>query len=80
MLSGVSLDIRLGLHTVTGEQGSIPYFPPHLAKQILDNATNGPAGSRIPSPEDGLKSFIYHSLYHAKRVMPLLSLVPKKTC
>ncbi len=67
LLSSVSLDIRLGLHTVTGEQGSIPYFPPHLAKQILDNARNGPAGSRIPSPEDGLKSFIYHSLYHAKK-------------
>ena len=67
LLSGVSKDIRLGLHTVSGEQGSISYYPPSLATQILEHAIDGPAGSRIPSPEFALKSFIYHSLYHAKK-------------
>ena len=67
LLAGVSKDIRLGLHTVSGEQGSIPYYPPLLARQILEHAKDGPAGSRIPSPEDTLKSFIYHALYHAKK-------------
>ncbi len=65
--SGVSKDIRLGLHTVSGEKGSISYYPPKLAAEILDHAIDGPAGSRIPSPEYALKSFIYHCLYHAKK-------------
>ena len=67
LLSGISKDIRLGLHTVSGEQGSISYYPPSLATQILEYAIDGPANSRIPSPEFALKSFIYHSLYHAKK-------------
>jgi hypothetical protein len=67
LLTGVSKDIRLGLHAASGEQGSIPYYPPLLARQILENAIDGPAGSRIPSPEDALRSFIYHALYHAKK-------------
>ena len=67
LLTGVSKDIRLGLHAASGEQGSIPYYPPVLARQILENAIDGPAGSRIPSPEDALRSFIYHALYHAKK-------------
>jgi hypothetical protein len=67
LLTGVSKDIRLGLHAVSGENGSIPYYPPPLARQILDRAIDGPAGSRIPSPEDALQSFIYHALYHAKK-------------
>lgn len=67
LLVGVSKDIRLGLHTVSGEQGSIPYYPPPLAMQILENAIDGPSGSRIPTPKDALSSFIYHALYHAKK-------------
>ena len=67
LLTGVSKDIRLGLHAASGEQGTIPYYPPLLARQILENAIDGPAGSRIPSPEDALRSFIYHALYHAKK-------------
>ncbi len=66
-LAGVSKDIRLGLHSASGEQGSIPYYPPLLARQILDRAMDGPAGSRIPCPEDALNSFVYHALYHAKK-------------
>ena len=67
LLQGVSQDIRLGLHAASGEQGSIPYYPPLLAKQILNNAIDGPAGSRIPAPKDALRSLIYHALYHAKK-------------
>jgi hypothetical protein len=67
LLTSVAKDIRLGLHSASGEQGSIPYYPPPLARQILENAIDGPANSRIPSPEDALKSFIYHALYHAKK-------------
>ena len=67
LLTSVTKDIRLGLHSVSGDKGSIPYYPPPLARQILENAIEGPAGSRIPCAEDALKSFIYHALYHAKK-------------
>jgi hypothetical protein len=67
LLEGVSKDIRLGLHAASGEEGSIPYYSPSLARQILECAIDGPAGSRIPSPKDALRSFVYHALYHAKK-------------
>ena len=67
LLTSASKDIRLGLHTVSGEKGSIPYYPPILAGQILVNSKDGPAGSRIPNAEDSLKALIYHVLYHAKK-------------
>ena len=67
LLTSVAKDIRLGLHTVSGEQGTISYYPPPLARQILNAAVDGPAGSRIPSSGDALLSFIYHALYHAKK-------------
>lgn len=60
-------DVRIGLHSVSGEPGLIPYYPPPLARQMLASAVDGPAGSRVPSPEDYLKSLIYHSLYHSKK-------------
>lgn len=60
-------DVRVGLHSVSGEPGLIPYYPPPLAKSMLKNSVDGPAESKIPSPEDSLHSFIYHVLYHAKK-------------
>lgn len=60
-------DIRIGLHSVSGEPGFIPYYPPTLARQILERAINGPASSRVPAPKDALRSFIYHALYHSKK-------------
>ena len=60
-------DIRVGLHSVSGEQGMIPYYPPLLARGMLERATSGPADSLIPSPKDGLLSMIYHALYHVKK-------------
>ncbi len=60
-------DVRVGLHNVSGSSGMIPYYPPRLARQILANATDGAASSRIPSLQDALLSFIYHCLYHSKK-------------
>lgn len=60
-------DVRVGLHSVSGEPGLIPYYPPLLARKMLEGAVDGPAGSKIPSKEDALNSFIYHVLYHAKK-------------
>lgn len=65
--TNVSEDIRIGLHSVSGNSGNVPYYPPPLARQILSQSVEGPAGARIPSPEDALHSFVYHALYHAKK-------------
>jgi hypothetical protein len=42
----------------------IPYYVPHLAQQILQNAVRGPAGALIPGPREAFLSFTYHVLYH----------------
>lgn len=64
--SGSNADTTpIGLHTVSRGSG-VPYYPPPLARQILTQSVEGPAGARIPSPEDALHSFVYHALYHHK--------------
>ena len=40
------------------------YYPLHLALKIIKSAVEGPAGSKIPGPEEAFFSFIYHALYH----------------
>ena len=60
-------DIRVGLHSVSGETGTIPYYPPPLARGMLERAISGPAGSLVPSPKDALLSMMYHALYHSKK-------------
>ncbi len=60
-------DVRVGIHSVSGEAGMLPYYPPTLARKILDGAVDGPAQSRIPNPKDTLCSFMYHALYHGKK-------------
>jgi len=67
LCSDVSDDIRIGLHSVSGNSGLVPYYPPPLARQILKGAIDGPANSHIPAAEDALLSFMYHCLYHAKK-------------
>lgn len=67
LCTNISEDIRIGLHSVSGNSGSTPYYPPLLARSILESAVEGPANSRIPSPRNALLSFIYHTLYHAKK-------------
>lgn len=43
---------------------SITYYPPPLARKIIESAREGPAGSRIPAPYEALVGFAYHVLYH----------------
>lgn len=61
----ISNKIPIGMHSVSMGKG-VPYYPPHLANRMLDNAIDGPAGSRVPEPTDALNSLIYHALYHHK--------------
>ena len=42
----------------------LPYYPPYLARRILDNKIQGPGGAFVPCPMDYLNSLIYHCLYH----------------
>lgn len=42
----------------------IPYYPPFIARKILESAVDGSVGSRIPSPKESFLSFVYHVLYH----------------
>ena len=57
--------IRVELKTVSPlHNNKLPYFPPHLARAILDSAQTGPAGSRIPAPQEAFLSLAYHVLYH----------------
>ena len=60
-------DIRVGLHSVSGDRGMVPYYPPPLARAMLERAVSGPAGSLIPEPKDALFSMMYHALYHIKK-------------
>jgi len=60
-------DIRVGLHSVSGEPGMIPYYPPPLARAMLSRAITGPANSLVPAPKDALLSMMYHVLYHSKK-------------
>jgi nucleoside diphosphate kinase len=65
-LTGTTADsIPIGMHTVSLGKG-VPYYPPPLARQILERAIGGPAGSRIPEPVDAFNAFVYHVLYHHK--------------
>lgn len=43
---------------------NITYYPPPLARTILESAILGPANSRIPAPKEAFLSFAYHTLYH----------------
>jgi hypothetical protein len=42
----------------------LPYYPPKIARQILQNSVIGPGGAKVPNNEDYLLSFIYHCVYH----------------
>lgn len=43
---------------------SITYYPPPLARKIIESAIDGPAGSFIPSPKEAFLSLAYHAVYH----------------
>lgn len=57
--------VPIGMHSISMTSG-VPYYPPQLALTVLDNAIDGPAGSRIPTAIDDFHMFIYHALYHSK--------------
>jgi len=42
----------------------MPYFPPRLAKELLDGAVLQNELCRVPSPNHHLLSMIYHAVYH----------------
>tara|TARA_Y100001958_G_C21218739_1_gene544134 strand:- start:104 stop:1735 length:1632 start_codon:yes stop_codon:yes gene_type:complete len=42
----------------------LPYYPPKIAKQIINNSVIGPAKAKVPNNQDYLLSFIYHCVYH----------------
>ncbi|MCB9811684.1 hypothetical protein H6783_02125 [Candidatus Nomurabacteria bacterium] len=65
-LTGTSADsVQIGMHAITSNKG-VPYYPPPLARRIIANAIDGPAGSRIPEAHDALNALVYHALYHHK--------------
>lgn len=61
----LSESIPIGMHSISSSAG-IPYYPPQLAIGVLERSTDGPAGSRVPTPIDELHMLIYHALYHSK--------------
>lgn len=46
------------------KHNDITYFPPPLARKIIESAIDGPAGANIPSPKESFLSLAYHALYH----------------
>ncbi len=42
----------------------MPYFPPRLAKELLDEAVTHNVHYRVPSPRHHLLSLAYHAWYH----------------
>ena len=58
-------DIPIDISSVSSiYRGDLPYYPPPLAKQILQSALRGPAGSQIPAPKEAFLGLAYHALYH----------------
>ena len=60
--------IPVDVYSETGLPGAdhqgIAYYPPHLARRMLDRAVRHPSGARVPAPDDHLHSLAYHALYH----------------
>ncbi|MBA4104950.1 MAG: hypothetical protein C0485_04250 [Pirellula sp.] len=56
------------LYTHTGLPGtdfrSLPYYPPTMARKLLDEAHEHRRLCRVPSPEHHFLSLAYHALYH----------------
>ncbi len=58
----------IDLYSATGLPGAdyhgMPYFPPHVAGQLLDGARPKHDLCWVPSAEDHFRSLAYHALYH----------------
>jgi len=58
----------IDVYTETGLPGSdfrsMPYYPPYLAKQILNGAIDHRSLCKVPAPREHFLSLAYHALYH----------------
>lgn len=59
-------DIPIDVHTVHHPTPStgLPYFPPVLACNMIENSNKHPSGASVPNDYYYLLSIIYHALYH----------------
>src|SRR5690606_36542489 len=60
--------IRCDVYSVSGLAGSgykgIAYYPPHLARAILERAVHHASGAMVPCDRDHFYSLAFHALYH----------------
>jgi hypothetical protein len=60
--------IPVDIYSETGRSGSgyhgIAYYPPSLARRLLDRSVPHASGFEVPAPDDHLHSLAYHALYH----------------
>jgi hypothetical protein len=60
--------IAFDIYTASAQYGftykNLPYYPPHLAYEILAARQRSEAGIFIPSPRHYFLSLAYHALYH----------------
>lgn len=60
--------IRCDVYSVSGLGGSsykgIAYYPPHLARGILERAVRHTSGAMVPCDRDYFYSLAFHALYH----------------
>jgi hypothetical protein len=71
--------IPVDVYSESGVTGSdyqgVAYYPPALARRILDRAVTHTSGCRVPAPDDHLNSLAYHAVYHKGGRSGLLSSV-----
>lgn len=65
--SRISCDIFSVAGTTGGRYLRMPYYPPHLAKRILDSRVHHKDRYPVPGPWEHLMSFVYHAVYHKER-------------
>ena len=60
--------IPVDLYSESGLRGAdyqdMAYYPPVLARAMLDRSVTHPSGCRVPAPRDHLHSLAYHAVYH----------------
>lgn len=60
--------VKCDVYSVSGLARSayrgVAYYPPHLARKILERAVDHPSGARAPCQEDHFYSLAFHALYH----------------
>ncbi|MEX0930297.1 MAG: hypothetical protein WDZ79_01320 [Candidatus Paceibacterota bacterium] len=59
--------VKMDISTVTKDQkakSAISYYPPHLAREIIEKSILHPSGARVPDDIHYFLSLTYHALYH----------------